>query len=362
MRHLHSVRVGRSLLWIAPLFAVAASATAFAQHGGAAVATAPTAVEQKGWKLAVPTELFAVEKVVDGDTIYIRRNNEQQKLRLLSVDTEEKLSNNSTDASKPSTVFGEDCAQWAAEFFKSLAHDGEPSKVGVLFPGGVEERDVYGRLLCYVILPDGRNFNLLLVQLGKSPYFNKYGNSRVCHDAMVAAQTEARAQKLGIWSPDANKPKTPGAPSAKRPYDELLPWWDARAVAVDNYRAKVAADPAHFAAADAPAELERALATSKNEDVSVFGSVDKVFDEKNGDQTVLLRSGSKDKALRIVIPAAARPKLESLDLAHSFQDFKQNNFWVKGRVTTGARGFEMQCVDPASWSLAGPQPAKPAAH
>jgi hypothetical protein len=247
-------------------------------------------------------------------------------------------------------------------FFKDLGHDGAPAKVGLLFPGGVEERDVYGRLLCYVILPDGRNFNLMLVQLGKSPYFNKYGNSRVCHDAMVAAQDEARAQKLGIWSPDANKPKTPGAPSAKRPYDELLPWWNARAIAVDSYRAKIAADPAHTAAADAPAELERVFATSQEgKEVNVFGSVDKLYDEKNGDQTVLLRSGSKDKALRVVIPAAARPKFASLDLAHSHEDFKQNYFWIHGRVAKGERGFGMACDDPQAFTLAGPQPVKPAA-
>ena len=35
-----------------------------------------------------PEKLFTVERVVDGDTIYIQRNGEREKLRLLSVDTE----------------------------------------------------------------------------------------------------------------------------------------------------------------------------------------------------------------------------------------------------------------------------------
>src|SRR6185369_6915200 len=110
-----------------------------------------------------------------------------------------------------------------------LGKDGESPKIGLLFPGGVEQRDVYGRLLCEVILPDGTNYDLMLVKLGKSPYFNKYGNDQVDHAAFVAAQKKAQEEKLGIWNPKANEPETKGAPSAKRPYAELLPWWDARA-------------------------------------------------------------------------------------------------------------------------------------
>jgi hypothetical protein len=81
----------------------------------------------------------------------------------------------------------------------------------------MEERDVYGRLLCHLILPDGRNFNLLLVELGKSPYFNKYGNDLICHQAFVDAQARARKAQKGIWDPKTNVPKTEGAPSARRP-------------------------------------------------------------------------------------------------------------------------------------------------
>ena len=106
----------------------------------------------------------------------------------------------------------------------------------LLFPEGVEKRDVYGRLLCHVILMDGRDFNLLLVEQGKSPYFNKYGNSRLKHEEFVAAQAEAKRRQLGVWNPMTNMPKTEGAPAAKRPYDRLLPWWQARADAIDAFR------------------------------------------------------------------------------------------------------------------------------
>ena len=227
-----------------------------------------------------------------------------------------------------------------------------------MFPSGVEERDVYGRLLCYVILPDGRNFDLLLVQLGKSPYFNKYGNDTLCHEAFVAAQKAAREEQLGIWNPKANEPKTLGAPAAKRPYATLLPWWDARASAVDECRKRVASDAAHAANAETKADLERVLATSKKgEDVEVFGSIDRLFDEDDGSLTVLLRTGSKDSALRVKIAASERAKFAALDFAHRNDEFRQNYLWVKGRITTATRGFEMVCSDPKAWRTAGPEVA-----
>jgi micrococcal nuclease len=323
---------------------------------------APARVEQKGWKCEAPRELFDVERVVDADTIWVRRNGETQKLRLLSVDTEERFGGSASDPTKPQTAFGEACAQWAAEYFRAFEKDGKPAQVGLLFPGGVEERDAYGRILCYVILADGRNFNLLLVQLGKSPYFTKYGASEVCHAAFVEAQREAREAKLGIWDPATNEPKTAGAPAAKRPYERLLPWWDARAVAVDSFRSKRAADPRAVASAESPAQLAAALATSAaGREVEVFGLVDRLFDEDDGSRTVLFRSGSKSDAFRARIPEEFRATCPALDLERIGDEFRQNYVWVQGRLERGARGFEMTTRDPTKWRLAGPEPVYPEA-
>src|SRR6186997_2626120 len=63
-----------------------------------------------------PTELFEIERFVDGDTIHVRRNGEVEKLRLLSVDTEERMGpGHASSATKPSTVFGEETALWAEQ-------------------------------------------------------------------------------------------------------------------------------------------------------------------------------------------------------------------------------------------------------
>ncbi|HEV8113836.1 MAG TPA: thermonuclease family protein [Planctomycetota bacterium] len=303
-------------------------------------------------------EWVELERVVDADTIHVRRGGAIEKLRLLCVDAEERLGKgHSSTPTKPQTVFGEECALWAEKLFAGLQKDGAPVKVGLVFPGGVEKRDVYGRLLCHVLLPDGTNYELLLVQVGRSPYFNKYGNDLLDHEAFQAAQRSARAAKLGIWNPATNQPTTPGAPAAKRPYAELLAWWNARATAVDDWRRRSAAEPDKVADAEDKTSLERA--TRSGTEVDVFGEVDRVFEEKSGDQTVLFRTSDKDAALRVDVPADAREAHAVLHIEAMTREFKQNYAWVHGKVLQGTRGFEMRSDSPDRWRRAGPECALP---
>ena len=307
---------------------------------------------------SAPTELFDVVRVVDGDTIYVQRNGEREKLRLLSVDTEEKLAGNqSLGPNKPETVFGEECALWAQEFFAARASEDGPARVGLAFPGGLEKRDIYGRLLCHVILDDGTDFNLLLVQKGKSPYFNKYGNSLICHEAFVAAQAAAREAKLGIWNPATNAAATAGTPDARRPYDRLLPWWQVRADAIDGFRSRQAEHPESVIDAEDPEALAGALARGKV--VHVFGQPYRLFDESNGDQTILFRSPDRERPLRVHVPASLKPQLAEHELELMTEEFRQNHAWVTGTLIETDRGFGIVLEDAAQWQLAGPQPRLP---
>ncbi len=340
-----------------PLLAVLGLGLALGSCATSAPGEARLQVDAEDWKPGVPTELFDVVRVVDGDTIHVLRDGEVEKLRLLSVDTEEKLSGRpSLSATKPETLFGQECADWAQAFFEDLREGDAPPRVGLLFPGGEERRGGFGRLLCHVILPDGTDFNLLLVQLGKSPYFNKYGNSRICHAAFVAAQEKAREEELGVWNPATNRPASGDAPAAKRPYDRLLPWWEARAEAIDGFRA---ADPATVVDAEDPAALRAALercAADPELELEVFGTVDRFFDEDDGSRTVLFRSSSRDEAFRASVPAAARGEL-AIDLDATTEEFRQNYVYVRGRVTRGPRGYRMEGCGAGKWRLAGPEPS-----
>ncbi len=300
-------------------------------------------------------KLFEVTRIIDGDTIHILRAGETDKLRLLSVDTEEKLTpGRRGSASKPQTVFGEETKLWTAAYMGQFRDSEGTLRVGLSFPEGLEERDIYGRLLCHVIMPDGTDFNLLLVELGKSPYFNKYGNSRIAHDEFVAAQKSARGLKLGIWDPTTNRPLDSDAPAAVRDYAALLPWWQIRADAIEAFRRRVAAGAKNLIAADNGATL--AAATLRSESVEVFGSPSRFYEEKDGSLTVLFRAGADSPGLRVIIPADSRPAFEAFDLKALTAEFRQNYAFVNGTLQQGPRGPQLITTHPKNWRRAGPDP------
>lgn len=171
-----------------------------------------------------------VTKVVDGDTIRVRLNNKDESLRLVCVDTEEK-----TGSPKlPHTKAGELATQFAQTFFAGA--DGKLVKVDLEFDTDdpvnvclVKHRDNFGRLLCYVH-KSAENYNLSLVREGWSPYFVKYGRSRIYHEVLTEAESKAQAENLVIWNPATN-----GNGSA-RDYRALQPWWGWRDAIVQDYR------------------------------------------------------------------------------------------------------------------------------
>jgi Staphylococcal nuclease homologue len=225
----------------------------------------------------------------------------------------------------------------------------------------VERFDVYGRLLCHAVLPDGLDFNLLLVRLGISPYFNKYGSSELCHAEFQAAQTAARLEQRGIWNSNTNRSPDAAQPSAVRPYSELLPWWDARAAAVDRFRALRSQNALAVAACDEPEALELAAQRAAlGQPTRVFGSIFKLFLEDNGDQTLLMRSGDKERSLRVVIPAAAKARFDLADLERRMgETLVQNFLFFDGPVTRGERGYVLVLNDPGQIEVAGPEPLVP---
>lgn len=175
-------------------------------------------------------ENLQVTKVVDGDTIKVLLSGNKESLRLTCVDTEE----SQLGGSKPVTEAGKAASQMAKAYFTEA--NGSLAKVTIEFdtddPVDVDDhkhRDNFGRLLCYVHKA-GENYNLKLIQEGWSPYFVKYGRSRICHEAFTRAEVEAQAHNRVIWDPNTNQ----GGPS--RDYVTLVPWWALRALVVEDYR------------------------------------------------------------------------------------------------------------------------------
>jgi micrococcal nuclease len=97
---------------------------------------------------------YEVIKVVDGDTVSINIDAGKETLRLIGIDTPETV-----HPTKPVECFGIEASNKAKELLEdkiiSIEHDSSQGKI-----------DKYGRTLAYVILPDGRNFNEIMIKEG----------------------------------------------------------------------------------------------------------------------------------------------------------------------------------------------------
>lgn len=132
---------------------------------------------------------FKVVKVVDGDTIDVEIDGKIERLRLIGIDTPETV-----DPRKKVQCFGREASNKAKEMllgrFVSLESDETQG-----------ERDKYKRLLRYVFLPDGTNFNLFMIAEG---YAHEY-----TYDLPYKYQTDfkqaekiARENNKGLWNPN----------------------------------------------------------------------------------------------------------------------------------------------------------------
>ncbi len=64
----------------------------------------------------------------------------------------------------------------------------------------------------------------------------------------------------------------------------------------------------------------------------------------------LLRSSDKRQALRVRISAEKRKAHEVVEIDSMLEYMQQNYTWVRGKLTLGERGFEIESVDPAQWT------------
>ncbi len=234
-----------------------------------------------------------IVKVIDGDTVKVRIDTKDESLRLACVDTEE----SQPGGSKPVTKAGKAASEMAKAYFKT--RDGSLAHVDIEFDTEdpvevclVKHRDNYGRLLCYVH-KGKENYNVKLVQEGWSPYFVKYGRSRIYHESLLRAEAEAQAWERPIWDPGFDA----GGPA--RDYRALLPWWGLRDSIVQDFRL---ADSANVLSVRL--DYQRLQAAAKqNESVTVFSDIQQGIKPRPGDGA-LIYAGSPGQPFNLWIPRA----------------------------------------------------------
>lgn len=139
---------------------------------------------------------FRVVYIVDGDTLDIDAPDSDRgttRIRLWGVDTPE-----TRNPRKSVQHFGPEASAYTR-------HQCQGQRVRLSLVRG-KTRCKYGRLLAYVILPDGTMLNRDLVRLGYG-----YADPRYDHPLkreFLALQNEARKARLGLWK-DARQKDLP---------------------------------------------------------------------------------------------------------------------------------------------------------
>ena len=130
-----------------------------------------------------------VVRVVDGDTIIVRIDRREERVRLIGINTPE-----SVDPRRTVECFGKEAAANARALLnnKTVLLEDDPSQ---------DSRDQFGRLLRYVWLEDGRMVNLEQIWQGYA-YEYTYNVPYRYQAIFRAAEADARAAKRGLWSPE----------------------------------------------------------------------------------------------------------------------------------------------------------------
>lgn len=148
---------------------------------------------QSGWlssgtKTAMVNQpgLYNIDHYVDGDTIAVNMNGNIETIRFIGVDTPETHKPNT-----PVQCYGE----LAAANTRSLIS--KFGRVRLQADPLDTNRDVYGRLLRYVYLPDGTLLDEKIIQQGYG--FAYLGFPFTKSDQFAADEQAAQAAKIGLW-------------------------------------------------------------------------------------------------------------------------------------------------------------------
>lgn len=128
-----------------------------------------------------------VIRVVDGDTLRVLINNEEKTIRLIGINTPETV-----DPRREVECFGKEASNKAKELLNDQTVILEEDETQ-------GNTDKYDRLLRYVRLADGRNFNQVMIQEGYA-YEYTYDLPYKYQAEFKQAQDNAQNAKSGLWS------------------------------------------------------------------------------------------------------------------------------------------------------------------
>ena len=141
-------------------------------------------------KVNVKYNLYKVVEVVDGDTIKVSIDGKSETIRMIGIDTPE-----SVHPTKPVQCFGLE----ASNKTKSLLLN---KNVKLLSDDSQGDKDKYNRMLRFVFLENGTNFNETMIKEGYG-YEYTYSKAYKFQTQFKNAEAEAKNNKKGLWADGA---------------------------------------------------------------------------------------------------------------------------------------------------------------
>ncbi len=149
----------------------------------------------RGWSEDIGvSEAVTVTNVVDGDTVDVATSTGgSARVRVIGIDTPE-----TNQPSTPEQCWGPE----ATDFARSLL-DGR--QVGMVTDPSQDEVDDYGRLLRYLVLPDGRDYSIAAAEAGAArSYVYDRADPPTAAVNINDAENRAQAAGAGVWGPPCN--------------------------------------------------------------------------------------------------------------------------------------------------------------
>lgn len=153
---------------------------------------------------------YAVDRVIDGDTVVLAIDGKRTTVRLIGVDTPETVHPN-----KPVQRYGREASAFTKRLLtgKRVFMEREP---------GSNTKDRYGRELAYLYLETGLLVNKEIISKGYGFAYTKYPFGKM--EDFRKAEAQAREAKVGLWAdedqahdqaPPATKPRPEKPPTSK---------------------------------------------------------------------------------------------------------------------------------------------------
>lgn len=138
------------------------------------------------WTIQAQSQNGVVVRVVDGDTLKVWIADKIQTLRLIGVDTPETV-----HPTKDVQEGGPEASAFTQAVLdrQTIRLESDPAGAAV---------DRYGRLLRYVYLADGKNFNAILIREGYATATRRFPYALKCE--FLALEAQARKARRGIWA------------------------------------------------------------------------------------------------------------------------------------------------------------------